>query len=195
MDGVPWDEADIKCRSYIYLCLGAEGQRRVSQHYPDLRIQEVTTRNFWDRLKRLFVKERNVTFDRYEAFTRKQGKTESLEQYHCGLTVLVVKGNFKRLNCNDGRLETEIIRVLFIANMSNDEVQRDLLAETKTPEQALDYAIRREKRLENQILIRKQGSASNTPITTVKSEPVGFVAKRNNSNNNRYSSRGGRQRQ
>ena len=195
VDGVPWDEADIKCRSYIYLCLGIEGQRRVSQYYPDLRIQEVTTRYFWDSLKRLFVKERNVTFDRYEAFTRKQGKTESLEQYHCGLTELVVKGNFKCVNCNDGRLETEIIRDLFIANMSNDEVQKDLLAETKTPEQTLDYAIRREKGLENQILIRKQRSASNMPTTTVKLEPVGFVAKRNNTNNNRYSSKGRRQRQ
>ena len=195
VDGVPWDEADIKCRSYIYLCLGAEGQRRVSHYYPDLRIQEVTTRNFWDRLKRLFIKERNVTFDRYEAFTRKQGKTESLEQYHCGLTELVVKGNFKCVNCNDGRLKTEIIGELFTANMSNDEVQKDLLAETKTPEQALDYVIRREKGLENQILIPKQGLAPNTPITTVNSEPVGFIAKRNNNNNNRYSSRGGRQRQ
>ena len=118
------------------------------------------------------MKERNVNFDRYGAFTRKQGKTESLEQYHCGLTELVVKGNFKCGNCNDGRLETEIIRDLFIANMSNDEVQKDLLAETKTPEQALDYAIRREKGRENQILIRKQGSASNMPTTTVKSEPL-----------------------
>ena len=193
--GVPWDEADIQCISYNYLCLGAEGQRRVSQYYLDLRIQEVTTRNFCDRLKRLFVKERNVTFVRNEAFTRKQGKTESLEQYHCGLTELVVKGKFKCVNCNDGRLETEIIRDLFTANKSNDEMQEDLLAETKTPEQALDYAIRREQGLENQILIRKQGSAPNTPITTVKSQPVGFIAKRKNNNNNRYSSRGGRQRQ
>ena len=99
------------------------------------------------------------------------------------------------MNCNDGRHETEIIRELFTANMSNDEVQKDLLAETKTPEQALDYAIRREKSLKNQILIQKQGSAPNAPITTLKSEPVGFIAKRNNNNNNRYPSRGGRQRQ
>ena len=28
VDGVPWDEADFKCRSYIYLFLGAEGQKR-----------------------------------------------------------------------------------------------------------------------------------------------------------------------
>ena len=87
------------------------------------------------------------------------------------------------MNCNDGRLETEIIRDLFTANMSNDEVQKDLLAETKTPDQALE------------LLIRKQGSEPNTEITTVKTEPVGFITKRGNNNNNRYSSRGERQRQ
>ena len=77
---------------------------------------------------RLFVKESNVTCYRYEAFTRKQGKTELFEQYHCMLTELVVKVNFKCINCNDGGLETEAIWDLFITNMSNDEVQKDLLA-------------------------------------------------------------------
>ena len=85
VDGVPCAETDIKCRSYIYLCLGAKGKR-----------------DFWERLKRLFVSERNVTFDRYEAFKRKQGRTETLEQHHCILTELVVKGSFKCLNYNDG---------------------------------------------------------------------------------------------
>ena len=32
VDGVLWEEADMKIRSYIYLCLGTEGQRRVSQY-------------------------------------------------------------------------------------------------------------------------------------------------------------------
>ena len=177
VDGVPW--VDIKCRSYIYLCLGAEGQRRISQYYPDLRIQETTTRDFWARLTRLFVKERNVTFDRYEAFTRKQGKTETLKEFHCGLTELVVKGNFKCTACNDGGLESEIIRDLFTANMTNDEVQKDLLAETLTPDQALNYAIRRERGLENQVHIRKQGSSnSHTGVPNIKSEPMNFVQRR-----------------
>ena len=130
-----------------------------------------------------------MTIDRYEAFTRKQGKTENLEQYHYLLTELVVKGNFKCPNCNDGRLETDIIRDLFTANMSNDEVQKDLLAETKTAEQALDYAIRREKGLENQLVIRKQGSPTSTQVSNVKTEPVGFVQKRGN-NINLYPTRG-----
>ena len=59
-------------------------------------------------------------------------------------------------------METEIIRDLFTANMTNDEVQKDLLAETKTPAQAFKYAIRRENGLENQLQIRKQGSSTSS---------------------------------
>ena len=92
----------------------------MTQYYPDLKTQEISTRDFWGRLTRLFVKARNVTFDRYEAFTRKQGKTESLEEFHCGLIKLVVEGNFKCTACNDEGLEAEITRDLFTANMSND---------------------------------------------------------------------------
>ena len=175
----------------LYL-LGTEGQRRLTQYYSDLKTQEVSTRDFWGRLTRLFVKERNVTFDRYEAFTRKQGKTESPEEFHCGLTELVVKGNFKSTACNVGGLESEIIRDLFTANMSNYEVQKDLLAETKSPEQALDYAVRREKGLENQVHIRKQGTPnSHTGSTNIKSEPVNFVQRRGG---NKSQPRGGRSR-
>ena len=192
VDGIPWEEADIKCRSYIYLCLGTEGQRRLTQSYPNLKIQDTSTKEFWTLLTRLFVKERNVTFDRYEAFTRKQGKTESLEEFHCGLTELVVKGNFKCTACNDGGFESEIVRDLFTANMSNDEVQKDLLAETKTPAQALDYAMKREKGLENQVYIRKQGTSnSHTGLPNIKSEPVNFVQKRGGF---RSQQRGGRGR-
>ena len=99
-----------------------------------------------------------------------------------------MKGNFKCLNCNDGRIETDIIRDLFTANMSNVEVQKDLLAETKIPEQALDYAIRREKYLEHQLAIQKQGSQRSTQVYNMKTEPVGFIQKRGR--NNGYPKRG-----
>ena len=57
-----------------------------------------------------------------KVFTRKQGKTKFLEKFYCGLTELVAKGNFKCTACKDGGLESEIVRDLFTANMSNDEV-------------------------------------------------------------------------
>ena len=110
MDRILWKEANIKVRSYIYLSLGNEGQRSLCQHYPDLKIMETTTKDFWTRLQHLFIKDRKVTFDRYEAFTRKQTKTETLEEFHCALTDIVVQGNFICPNCNDKGLETEIKR-------------------------------------------------------------------------------------
>ena len=63
--------------------------------------------------------------------------------------------------------------------MANDEVQKDLLAEIKSPERALDYAVRRVEGLENQIHIRKQGTTGNqSGFPSIKSEPVNFVQKR-----------------
>ena len=90
-------------------------------------------------------------------------------------------------------METEIIRDLLTANMTNDEVQNDLLAETKSPTQAFEYEIRREKGLENQLQIRKQGSTTfSSQQTGIKSEPVGFIQKRGGDSyrNNRRWNRG-----
>ena len=77
--------------------------------------------------------------------------------------------------------------------MTNDEVQKDLLAETKSTTQAFEYAIRREKSLENQLQIRKQGSTTfSSQQTGIKSEPVGFIQKRGGDSyrNNRRGNRG-----
>ena len=72
MDGIPWEENDIIVRSYIYLSLGNGGQRRrLNQHYPDLKIQETTTRDFWTRLQHLFIKDSNET-------TKPQRKTAKI---------------------------------------------------------------------------------------------------------------------
>ena len=76
--------------------------------------------------------------------------------------------------------------------MTNDEVQKHLLAETKSPTQAFEYAIRREKGLEKQLQIRKQGSSpSSSQQIGIKTEPVGFIQKRGESyRNNRRGNRG-----
>ena len=39
-----WDEADAKVRSYIFLCLGAEGQRQIQQKRAGLVLHTVKTR-------------------------------------------------------------------------------------------------------------------------------------------------------
>ena len=125
-------------------------------------MQNATTRDLWGRQQTLFVKPRNVTLDRYEAFARKQGKTETLEEFLCGLTELVVKGNFKCTACNDGGLEAEIIRDLFTANMSKDEVRKDLLVETKSLEQDIRLRCQARERPRDSDTYPKTGDVWNT---------------------------------
>ena len=38
-----WDEADAKVRSYLFLCLRAEGQRQIQQKRPNLKSNNVST--------------------------------------------------------------------------------------------------------------------------------------------------------
>ena len=67
--------------------------------------------------------------------------------------------------------------------MMNDEVQKDFLAETRTPERAFKNAIRSEKGLENQLQIRKQmTSGLSSQQTGIKFEAVWFIQKERNEN-------------
>ena len=43
VDRIPWDEADTKVKSLIYLSLGAEARRTYHQKYPQTRIEKCTT--------------------------------------------------------------------------------------------------------------------------------------------------------
>ena len=93
-----------------------------------------------------FIRQRNITFDRYVLFTTKQTRGESIEHFF---------GNLKELseNCELGSQEDTLIRDLFIANMLDPEIQRELLRETLEPAQALRLAINMELGQRNQLQI------------------------------------------
>ena len=59
-----WDEADAKVRSYLFLCLGAEGQRQIQQKRPNLQLHTVTTQEFMTILEDIFVTTRIIAFER-----------------------------------------------------------------------------------------------------------------------------------
>ena len=50
-----WDEPDEKICGYLFLCLGAEGQRQVQQMKPNLELHTFTTKNFMTILVDIFV--------------------------------------------------------------------------------------------------------------------------------------------
>ena len=67
-----WDKADAKVRSYLFLCLGAEGQRQVKQKIPSLNLHAVSTKDLMTTLENIFVTTRFVPFERYNSICRKQ---------------------------------------------------------------------------------------------------------------------------
>ena len=85
--------------------------------------------------------------------TTKQSKGGSLEHFF---------GKLKKLseNCGLGNQEDTLIRDLFIANMRDPEIQRELLRETLEPAQALRLAINTELGQRNQLQISNTQPAS-----------------------------------
>ena len=68
---------------------------------------------------------------------------EKLEIFHCRLKALGA-------HCRLGTTQEDLIKDLFIAFMNNTEIQSELLTETRTPAQFLQYALNEERGQENQ---------------------------------------------
>ena len=126
----PWAQADRKTVSMLYLSLGTEGRRIICSRNSHLKMDILTTVELWNIMESTFICQRNITFDGYMLLTTKQSKGESIEHFF---------GKLKELseNCDLGNQEDTLIRDLFIANMQDPEIQRELLKETLEPAQAL----------------------------------------------------------
>ena len=149
VDGIPWDEADLKVRSLIYLSLGTEGQRIYQQRFPHSDIERITVFELAHELALSFTQPRNITYNRILLFTCKQKPNEKLEIFHCRLKALGAK-------CRLGSAEEDLIKDVFIAFMSNTDIQRELLMETRTAQQVLQFALNRERGQESQKAINTQ---------------------------------------
>ena len=72
-----------------------------------------------------FSKQRNITFNCFTFLTQKQLKGEPIEKFYGYLID-------NSLNCDLGSHEESTIRNIFIANMHEGEIQRELLKKTRT---------------------------------------------------------------
>ena len=127
-------------RSYLFLCLGAEGQRQIQQKRPNLELHNVSTQELMTILGDIFVTTRIIAFERYIFICRKQKKTESLGQFHSDLVELA-----SRADCGDR--EDEWVRDLLTAYTNSDKIAEELLAQTRSPQDAFEYAVRRKNEL------------------------------------------------
>ena len=162
----PWKYCDSKAVSLIYLSLRMEGRRIFGSQEPNIQIDRVTTKNLWDCLDGVFTKQRNITFDRYTFLTRKQMKGEPVEKFYGCLREL-------SLICDLGSHEESIIRDVFIANMQDGEIQRELLKETRTAKKALEVEMNIEMGIQKQLKM----SGTSTPNTTneISSQSINSV--------------------
>ena len=162
----PWKYCDNKAVSLKYLSLGMEGRRIFGSQEPNIQIDRVTKKDLWESLDRVFTKQRNITFDRYNFLTRKQLKGEPVEKFYGCLREL-------SLNCDLGSHEESIIRDVFIANMQDGEIQRELRKETRTAKKALEVVMNIEMGIQNQLKI--SGTAAQSSANGITSATVNNV--------------------
>ena len=77
----PWHLYDQKCVSLLYLSTGTEGRRLLTQNFPHDNIYDLTTLTLWEMNETAFIRLRNINFDRYVFFSRKQKKGETVKQF------------------------------------------------------------------------------------------------------------------
>ena len=159
-----WHLCDQKCVSLLYLSIGTEGRRLLTQKFPHDNIYDLTTLNLWRTMEIAFIRPRNITFDCYVFFSRKQKKGETVEQFYIILKELAENIDFE--NREEG-----IIRDIFITNMLDDDIQRELLRDTVDPERAVSIAVNMEMGHQNQqrISSNNNNSASGSTINSIQS--------------------------
>ena len=109
-----------------------------------------------------FIRPRNITFDRYVFFSRKQKNDETVEEF-----LSILKDSAE--NCDFENREEVIIRDIFITNMLDDGIQRELLRDTVDPERALSIAVNMEMDHQNQQRISSNNGATSSTVNAIQS--------------------------
>ena len=100
----------------------------------------------------------NLALDRYLFFSRKQKKGEAVEQFYSILKELAE-------NCDFENREEVIIRNIFITNMLDDYIQREILRDTTDPKRALSIAVNMEMGHQSQKRISSNNNNNNDSAT------------------------------
>ena len=150
----PWPLCDQKCVSLLYLSIETEGNRLLTQNFPHDNAYNLSTLKLWEMIEIAFTRPRNINFDRFVFLSKKKKKGETVEQFYRILKELAE-------NCYFENLEEVIIRDIFIANMLDDDIQRELLHDTGEPDRALSIAVNMEMGHQNQQKISSNNNNNN----------------------------------
>ena len=144
----PWSLADRKTVSLLYLSIGIEGRRILNCKNPHILIDTLVTVDFWKIVEEAFIHPGNITFNRHVFLITKQLRGETVKHFY---------GKLKELaeNCDFENKEETLIRDVFITNLMDPEIQKELLKQTVEPRQALELAINEELGMRNQHQIQQ----------------------------------------
>ena len=111
-------------------------------------IDTLSTAEFWKIVEAAFIRPRNITFDRHVFLITKQLRVEAVEHFY---------GKLKELaeNCDFENKEEALTRDVFITNLIDPEIQKELLKQTVEPRQALQLAVNMELGMRNQHQIKE----------------------------------------
>ena len=84
-------QADRWTINVIYFSIRSEGRRIFCSRKPNLRIDILTTTDFWRFMGDIFFRLRNITFDRYTVLTAKQTNINRSSIFMKKLKELLVK--------------------------------------------------------------------------------------------------------
>ena len=165
----PWPLADRKTVSLLYLSIGIEGRRILNCMKPHIMIDTLATVDFWKIVEEAFICPRNITFDRDIFLITKKLRGETVEHFY---------GKLKELaeNCDFENKEETLIRDVFITNLMDPEIQKELLKQTVELRQVLELAINMELGMRNHHQIQQHNK-------TVVPANVNAVQFANNSRN------------
>ena len=157
-----WRTAKIV--SLLYLSIGIEGRRILNCKNPHILIDTLATVDFWKIVEEAFIRPRNITFDRHVFLITKQLRRETVEHFYGKLNELAE-------NCEFENKEETLIRDVFITNLMDPEIRKELLKQTVEPRQALELAIIMELGMRNQHQIQQH----NKIVVTTNVNAVQFA--------------------
>ncbi len=140
--------------------LGHEGQKRLKQRLPHVRITDLHFGDLWRHLDDVFFIARNSTVERVTLFSRMHESTESIEQFHSALTGLAAE-------CDFGTLEQQIVRDSFVTRDNAPELQRKFCVELTSPDDVLRQALAWERGVNNQKKLVKITLGKIDPVLTI----------------------------
>ena len=144
----PWPLADHKTVSLLYVSIGIEGCLILNCKIPHIMIDTLTAVDFWKIVEEAFIRPHNITFNRHVLLITKQLRGETVKYSYGKLKELVE-------NCGFENKEETLIREVFITNLMDPEIQKELPKHTVEPRQALELAINMELRMPNQHQIQQ----------------------------------------